>query len=119
MALTRADKEMIESLKLSMSLRWSDPVEPDVDIPTGRELSKGYLPVAACSDSARVCEACSSSVHHGTSGFDKATIQQPVRLYSTKLLALRALRYQVACYCAKLLRRIDAQIEAEQGKAAE
>ena len=120
MTMTKAEKEMIEHYKYLMSLRWTDPVKPDVPIPEGSgELSKGFYPIASQSDSARVDIACSSSVFHAIGSNTKTNSQRAMPLYSTRMLALRALRHQVENYCAKLLRRVDVQIEAEQSKLSE
>jgi hypothetical protein len=115
MAMNKAEKELVEELKLKNALRWTAPVNPDVPIPESctSQLSLGWLPIAAMSDSARVESACSSAGSHGVGSWVKTSSQQPRALYSTKLLALKALRYQVECNCAKLLRRIDAMIEQE------
>jgi hypothetical protein len=101
----------IKRLRIIAALRWSDDVLPDVPIPTDSTLSVGWLP---CFN--RVEVACSSAVFHALGRTDKTNSQQPRKLYSTKLRALRALRYETAMRCAEELERIDTQIEAEAVK---
>jgi hypothetical protein len=102
---------LLDELRLVAALRWTEPVAPDVPTPKGNELSRGYLPIGVMSDSARVTEACSSSVNHGLD-HQKTSTQQPRALYSTRLLALKALRHQIEIDCAQRLARVDRQIEA-------
>ena len=116
MAMNKLEKQMVEDLRVKCALRWTSPVEPDVPVPESCELSTGFLPCAARSDSARVDVACSDRVHHGVGTNTKTTSQGTRRLHSTRLLALRALRYEVEQYCAGLLRQVDAQIEAEESR---
>ena len=115
MAMNKAEKELVDSLKLQLALRRTTPVNPDVPIPESSTsaLSLGWLPLASMSDSARVESACSSVVSHGVGSWIKTSSQGPRALYSTKMLALKALRYQVEGYCAKLLRRVDVMLEQE------
>ena len=99
---------VLDECRLLAALRWTAPVAPDVPIPS-EGLSIGYLPIASGSTDARVTEACSSSIYHGHSHI-KTTTQNPKELYSTRILALRALRHSVERDCAERLARIDRQI---------
>ncbi len=101
-----ADKD--QSLREALAFRLTDPVEPDVPVPGFDDLSKGYLFNAYSGD---VLKACSSSVFHSYGRDDKTTTQGARRLYSTKALALKALRYSVERDCISRLTRIDKQIE--------
>lgn len=117
MAMSKKERAEMEELRQRLStiaaLRWTEPVEPDVPVPdwkTGNELSKGFLPCG----SDRVEVACSSSCYHAIGRNDKTNSQQARWLYSTRLLALRALRHRVELESAHKLARIDAQIENEK-----
>ena len=113
MAMNKAEKALVEELKTQAALRWTTPVSPDVPPPDGEGLRKGFL-FNEYLGGPRVDKACSSSVHHSFGIDDKTTSQGSRHLYSTRLRALRALRYEVEKQCAKMLRQIDAQVEAEE-----
>jgi hypothetical protein len=98
---------------VARALNWSEPVERDIPIPQGGE-SKGFI---FNTYSAAVMYALSSSVGHATSheGFPKKTSsQRGMSLFSTRLLALRAMRHEVEKECAEKLAGIDMQIQAER-----
>lgn len=122
MAMNKQEKAELEALKkellLNAALRWTEKVETDVPIPTHDvsfgTLSKGFLHVAAMGDSPRVELACSSTINHSTGRNDKTTTQGARRLYSTRLLALKALRNEVEQHCAKKLAEIDKDIYEEK-----
>lgn len=107
--------QMKRELRIKGALRWTSPVVPDVPIPKGwGDLSKGYIPVGVDSYSGVSIEiACTSSDFHAIRRNDKTTSQRPLRLYSTKLLALMAARTETEQSCAEKLAKIDEQIEAE------
>jgi hypothetical protein len=86
------------------ALRWTDPVEPDVLPPT----EWGVTQLGRVYYADRVKEACSTATTHGTG--TKINAQGPIPLYSTQLLALKALRYSVELDCAEKLQRIDLAI---------
>lgn len=122
MSMNKKEQEMMEELKakleLALAFRRTTPVKPDVPPPQGfNVLTDGWLPVGAKGTSARVEPACSSSTSHGIHRTDKTTSQNPRSLYSTKVLALRALRWAVEEDCAKRLLAIDRQIEMTAGDA--
>ena len=117
MAMTKKEQEEVRELKRRLStlaaLRWTEEVLPDVPIPAWSaddKLSVGYLPCYS-----RVEKACSSSLHHAIGRQDKTTSQQARSLYSTKLLALKALRYEKELRFAGELADLDIQIAAEKG----
>jgi len=120
MAMNKKDQAALEAALTEAALRRTSPVEPDVPPPgvgsSVGALSKGFLPLAETSEHARVEIACSSSVYHGTRSQTKTDTQGSRSLYSTRLLALKALRYKVESECARRLRRIDKQIEEELAK---
>ena len=112
--MTKKEKEALEAALTAAALRTTGDVAPDVPPPSSGGLSKGFAVVAETSDYARVEPACSSSVHHGTGQQDKTTTQGPRHLYSTKEMALKALRRAVERHCAERLRRVDRMIEEER-----
>ena len=122
MAMTKKEQEEVRELKRRLSilaaLRWTEAVEEDVPIPdwkTGNELSTGWLTGYAGSDRPSVEEGCSSPSFHARGRTDKTTSQRPTRLYSTKLLALKALRHEMELFFAEKLATVDIQIAAEKG----
>lgn len=105
---------MAQQLREARSLRFSEKSPgPDVEIPQGGAvLSRGWDAWANITVNARAERACSSYVHHGI-GWERTTAQNPKRLYSTRLLALRAVRNELERDCAFELARIDKWIEDE------
>ena len=127
--MTKKEKQMVEELLTEAALRRTAPVEPDVDIPPAfnggsREISTGFLFRGALGASPRVEYAASTSVSHKAS-YNPINIETEDRyrgggwsqgarqLYSTKLLALKALRHELERQCCRTLREIDKQIEEE------
>lgn len=116
MAMSKKDsanmEELKEQLRVAKALRFTDVVTPDIPVPLGDQgLSRGYL--YAGTDYPRVELSCSSSVHHSFGNPDRTTSQGARRLFSTKLLALRALRHELEIDCANKLAKIDRLIEEE------
>jgi hypothetical protein len=113
MAMTKkeaeAHKKEIDALKLRVALCWTPEVRPDIPPPEKFDiLHKGWLD---CHN--RVEPACSSTVHHGFSHTEPNS-QQPRSLYSTRLLALRALRNSMEQRFARELMHVDNLIAEEQ-----
>ena len=114
--MTKKEQAIVENLLTQSALRATSEVKPDVPIP-GKwgELVKGWKPVASTSNSARVEKSCSCAGFHSVGSWDgQGKSQRPIQQYSTKLLALKALRWEVEQDCASRLRSIDRQIEAEE-----
>lgn len=103
--------ELQKDLLIARALRFTDPVPADIPIPE-RGLAKGWL-FNSYLGNPDVARACSSSVSHCYGDDNATTSQGATRLYSTKLLALRALRHAVELKCAEILAGIDLQIEDE------
>lgn len=98
---------------IKLALRITDGAERDVEIPDDfKELAKGWDYNAHISGPT-VRKACSNNLYHGD-GWDEARYQHPKQLFSTRLLALRALRHEIELQAAKILAGIDLQIEEEQ-----
>lgn len=112
-----------KEVRIARALRFSEPVEPDVPIPSGfSELSTGFYVWANGPDrvhhrSVAVDVACSSSSGHAFGSTAKTNSQGPRRLYSSRLLALKAGRADLARQCAESLAWVDEQIEKEEKEA--
>lgn len=102
---------------LAVALAWTrtKPVERDL-APPKNGLSNGW-DARAYGGEYRVDKACSSSVSHGD-GWERTTSQNPLWLFSTRELALRAVRYELEQQCAKTLALIDEQIAKELAKVS-
>lgn len=121
MAMNKKEQAAFEELKtelrLARAMRFTEPVEPDIPIPNGSILTKGFMFNAYHGIGGdRVVRACSSAVGHGFDRDDRADTKMPRRLYSSRLLALKAMRHSVEEDVAQRLANIDAQIEAELAK---
>jgi hypothetical protein len=119
MAITKKEQaaidKRIEDLMRVAALRWTSPVEPDVAISeTG--LAKGFC-YWAKGDWPRVEVGCSSLDYHSRGIDDRTTSHGRIPLYSTRLLALKAMRHEVETLCAEKLMRIDRMIEQEEKDA--
>ena len=110
-----AHDKVVSELKLQLALHWTAPIMPDVPPPvTGSNAhTVGWLPVGV-GGYARVEPGCSSSIYHSTGRTDKTTSQGTVSLYSSRLSALKMLRYNTELAAAHELRLIDKMIEAEE-----
>lgn len=121
MAMNKKEKALVEALKTKAAFHRTEEVKPDVPAPSGYErgvmrMTKGYLPVAPMSDMSRIELACSTSVSHGTGSQDKTSSQGARHLYSTRMLALKRMRWEVEQDCMKRLRRVDRMMEEEQAR---
>jgi hypothetical protein len=96
-----------DELRIARALRFTEKIEPDVDIPTSTEESEGYMFNAY---SQRVTPSRSRMGSHLVG--ECSWSQQGKRLYSTELLAYTAMRYEVERDCAKKLAVIDKKIES-------
>lgn len=110
MSMNKKEKELVEDLYVRLALRFTDTIELDVEIPESfsPNLSKGFM---MNEYSFLVTKACSSSIGHSVHGDEKTTSQKGIKLYSTKLRALKAMRNAIELKCAKELRKIDVMIE--------
>lgn len=115
MAMNKAEKTGLEEARTIAALRWSAPVERDVTQPKGGSgsMTTGWEYNA---HSLWVEQMWSTSVSHGsgpTRTANGSASQRGRDLFSTKLLALKAMRHECERRAAKELRRIDQMIEAE------
>lgn len=113
MAMNKKEQAEFDKLKFDLAsakaLSWTSKVLPDLPPPKGfGELTKGWMYRV---HSASVVPACSSSIGHDIGRNDRTTSQQPRALYSTKLLALKALRHEMEIIAAANLANLDFQIE--------
>lgn len=120
MAMNKKEKAEFEAAKkealVNRALRWSDVVSRDVAPPAGGALERaiGY---DFNEYSVETFRAWTSCVSHGKGHPEKGQwlsgSQRPRSLYSSPLLALKAMRNAVEMESAEKLARIDAQIAAE------
>jgi hypothetical protein len=103
--------------RVRFALAWSggEPPRPDVPPPTDGSLTTGWTFNV---HTQRVDVACSGIASHAIGRTDRTTSQRALALYSTRKLALQALRAAMECKFAEELARIDVLLEAEEeGKA--
>ncbi len=116
MAMTKKEKAdfdaAIKRANTLAALRWTEPVEKDVPIPEHFTDSTSGWDFNTYSGTVR--QMWSECVSHGD-GLKRtgSASQNGLWLFSTKLLALRALRHAVEREAADKLRKIDDAITAE------
>jgi hypothetical protein len=120
MAMNKKEQALIEELLTVSALRYTADVEKDVPVPEpcSNKTSRGFIFYGEGSDSSRIEEIESTSISHCTAGtkFSGSHSHGGRSLYSTRLLALRALRRAVEKVSAKRLRDVDIMIEREENK---
>ena len=118
MAMNKKEQALIEELLTVSALRYTADVEKDVPVPEpcSNKTSRGFIFYGEGSDSSRIEEIESTSISHCTAGTKFSGSQGGRSLYSTRLLALRALRRAVEKVSAKRLRDVDIMIEREENK---
>lgn len=109
MAMTKKEIAEMQSLRIQLDMalafRFTEHVEKDVHPPKGwNELSTGWVYNAY---NKNVTVACSSSIYHGIGRVDETNAQKPIRMYSSKLKAYKALRYELERKFAEELAGID------------
>ncbi len=115
MAMNKSEKTAMDDLRqelaIAKALRMTDEVEPDLKPPESfGVLVKGWI---FNSYSLTVNRACTSNVNHSHGSDTATTSKGTMCLYSTKLLALKAMRSQAAREFAVKLATIDKKIEEE------
>ena len=124
MSMNKAERQDMADLRArlacAMALRWTEPVEPDVEPPGGGwEHRVGWRVLSAQTTWHMPCPALTDSVNssvgdpHDKSFPVKTTSQGTLRLHSTRLAALRAVRHSLEEAAARELDRIDDEIERE------
>lgn len=113
--------DLEHQLRLAKALRFTESVERDVQPPScmgNEKLRKGwdYNAYLGGYSAPRVEKACTSAIYHNFGDDTKTTTQGARSLFSTKLLALRALRVEVESKVAEILAKIDEQIEEEKAR---
>lgn len=112
MAMNKKELAYVESLKERLALCFTPEVAPDVPRPGVDDgLVIGYSFNAY---SREVRKSCSSYLWHAVGSWDKTDAQGAIEQYSTRLLALRAMRNAIEMRCARDLRGIDIMIEQEK-----
>ena len=115
MAMTKKERAEFDAAivraETIAALRWTAPVVPDVPIPEWDKVSTGFSQNAY---SVTVVPAWSRSNSHGFGeyGPGKSGSQQGRRLYSTELLAWKAMRAELEMRMARELMHIDRKIKA-------
>ena len=115
MAMTKKEQAAIDRADMLAALRWTAPVQQDVDVPKDG-YSEGWDYNAWKQE---VFIGWSTICSHGTGpapevGKHRSGRQQPRRYYSTQALALAAMRHQIEQKAAADLLKIDRQIAALQ-----
>ena len=108
----KKELEYLNNLKMELSFRRTDKIVPDLLPPDylNNRIINGY---SYNLYALRVEKACTSSISHSFGNWDKTTSQNTLELYSTRLLALKAMRYEFELKCAAELYKIDNMIEKE------
>lgn len=122
MAMNKKEQAELEQAKrdaaLAKALRWTDAKpEKDVVIPERGRHTTGwdYYCTSYSGVSGRIYQKWSENGRHGDGdGTERINgSQNGIALYSTKILALKALRAEMELACANELLKIDQQIEKE------
>lgn len=110
--MTKKERQAFEAAlraaRVAGALRWTSPVAPDIPPPQHGNLTKGWL---FNEHSSRVSRACSSAVHHNPWTDTETNTQGARALYSTELLALKAMRHAKEKRFAEELADLDERIE--------
>lgn len=114
MAMNKAEKAELDLFKVKAALHLSTGEKPQPDIKPN-DLGLNYLDVVKgfSLNSSNVMYACSSTNGHCASynPCDKTTSQNSIDMYSSKVTAAKALRFEKELEFARELRRIDCLIE--------
>lgn len=119
MGITKREQAHVEQVLTRAALHTTTDVEPDIAPPHRGDTTRGFLFFSSASRP-YVCQAWSTSTAHGTgdpAAAKRVSCKGARHLFSTKALALRALRRSVEDECASRLRSIDRMIEQEEADA--
>ena len=126
MAMNKKEKAEFESLQKDLEFNVQliktlgnlvgEKIQPDIPHPEAGELgfrlTKGWLYNLHTGSVDKVCSSC---ISHSYGRDDKTTTQQPKNLYSTKELAMKAMRYEKVQKFIKELVALDKRIENLEG----
>ncbi len=115
--MNKSEQAVLENLRTELAFRRTEPCSPDLPVPTGDVVTKGWLFVGVGCSAPRVEKACSSSIYHGLGTHTELRTQKGCALYSTEALALKGMRHAVEAECMHRLRSIDKQIEQAEIRA--
>ena len=114
MAMNKKEKQLVEALKQQLAFKRTVNVEKDLAPPStemvGFNIVNGY---SFNMSSQIVSKSCSSCLSHSYGNWNDTKSRQPIEQFSSKLRALKALRYALEEDVAKQLRQVDKQIERE------
>lgn len=112
MAMNKKETELMESLKqellLAKAFRFTDKVDIDVVATDWKILTLGW---SMNSNSGRVEQSCSTTNYHARGNIEKTTTQGGLPMYSSELLAFKAMRNEMELKFAKELAKVDKRIE--------
>lgn len=123
MPMNKKEREEFEAMKqalrIARAMRFTTPVAPDVPPPKGSGSTSGWL---HNSYRGAAIQAWSESVSHGLGGPDRKSTgggsQNSRPLFSTELLALKAMRHEMEMDFAKKLAQVDRLIEEVEASDA-
>jgi hypothetical protein len=111
--MTKLEQQLVENLEIRLAFHFTEPVEPDLLPPKDfGKIIKGYS-FGRYDGNFEIKKSCSSNISHSMWNPDKPNSQKPISQYSSKILALKGLRYNLEMDYAKKLRDIDILIESE------
>ena len=117
MAMNKKEKLYVAELEQKLAILEANKTTHKIpaDIPPPSPSERGFpLTVGWVFNphSMVVSKGCSSTVGHSRTRTDKTQSQRPIWLYSTELLATRALRYELEQAQLEVLSNIDKKIKA-------
>ncbi len=112
MAMTKKEQAEMAALKqqleYAVAFRFTEPVLPDIPRPKHSHSKTVLTGGWTFNEFGRwVEQACSCDSNHGTGAVLKVSVQEPLDLYSSKELALRAMRQKLEQQFAKVLAELD------------
>lgn len=121
MAMSKKEREAFaeleRNLRITAALRWTEKVAPDVPRPE-RDFTSGYTfnaysQIVDCAWSTPGAHGIGHVSPDAQRARGVSGRQNSISLYSSRLLALRAMRYELEMECAIKLAKVDAEIAAE------
>lgn len=110
--MTKLEQQVFENMKIQCALRFTEKVYPDILPPENFDkIVNGY---SFNSYSEKVEKSCSSRLAHSLYAWNKTNSRESIEQYSSRLLALKAMRYEMEQIFAKKLYAVDVLIEKEK-----